>query len=493
MAQEKTTILEETLDPEDWESMRTLGHQMLDDMLDYLNNIREYPTWQPVPEEVKRKFRMPLPENDQDLEDIYKEFTDYILPYPLGNIHPRFWGWVAGTGTVSGMLADMLAAGMNPNLAGADHIANYVEKQVIDWIIEMFGFPASASGLLTSGCSAGNLIGLTVARNTKAGYNLRREGLQAAPQKMVLYASREIHSSIQKAAEMLGVGSDALHLIPVNDNFQIDLDLLIKTIDQDRQRGYLPFCIVGAAGTTNTGAVDDLNMLADICQQENLWFHVDGAFGAWAVLAPQAKNKVAGIERADSLAFDLHKWIYLPYEIGGVLVRSEEHHRKAFSLTPAYLSHGEDELAMTGGTLPWFSDYGFQLSRGFRALKAWMGIKEYGSKKLGRLIQQNIDQVHYLAGLIETSPELELMAPVTLNVVCFRYTKPGARLDDLNAKILAELQEQGIAAPSSTSINGKNVLHVAHTNHRSRREDFDILVREVLRIGKRLAISTETT
>ncbi len=270
MAQEKTTILEETLDPEDWESMRTLGHQMLDDMLDYLNNIREYPTWQPVPEEVKRKFRMPLPENDQDLEDIYKEFTDYILPYPLGNIHPRFWGWVAGTGTVSGMLADMLAAGMNPNLAGADHIANYVEKQVIDWIIEMFGFPASASGLLTSGCSAGNLIGLTVARNTKAGYNLRREGLQAAPQKMVLYASREIHSSIQKAAEMLEVGSDALHLIPVNDNFQIDLDLLIKTIDQDRQRGYLPFCIVGAAGTTNTGAVDDLNMLADICQQENL-------------------------------------------------------------------------------------------------------------------------------------------------------------------------------------------------------------------------------
>lgn len=175
---------------------------------------------------------------------------------------------------------------------------------------------------------------------------------------------------------------------------------------------------------------------------------------------------------------------------GGVLVRSEEHHRKAFSLTPAYLSHGEDELAMTGGTLPWFSDYGFQLSRGFRALKAWMAIKEYGRDKLGRLIQQNINQAHYLAELIESSPELELMAPVTLNVVCFRYIKPGlsnVMLDELNAKILAELQEQGIAAPSSTTIRGKNVLHVAHTNHRSRREDFDILVREVIRIGKELS------
>lgn len=482
--------MEETLDPDNWESARALGHQMLDDMLDYLNTIRGNPVWQPIPDEVKRRFRMPLPAKDQKLEEIYHEFVEYILPYPLGNIHPRFWGWVAGTGTVSGMFADMLAAGMNPNLAGADHIANYVEVQVIDWLKEMLGFPASASGLLVSGCSAGNLIGLTVARNTKAGYDLRREGIQSAPQKMVLYASRQIHSSIQKAAEMLGLGSDALHLIPVNDNFQIDLDLLTETIARDRQSGYLPFCVVGAAGTTNTGAVDDLNALAAICQQENLWFHVDGAFGAWAVLATKAKTLVAGIERADSLAFDLHKWIYLPYEIGGVLVRSEENHRKAFSLTPAYLSHGEDQLAMTGGTLPWFSDYGFQLSRGFRALKAWMVIKEYGCNKLGRIIQQNIDQIHYLADLIDGSPELELLAPVTLNVVCFRYVQPNMNedvLDELNVKILAELQEQGIAAPSSTTINGKRVLHVAHTNHRSRREDFDILVREVKRIGDELS------
>jgi aromatic-L-amino-acid decarboxylase len=496
MAQERGMPVEETLDPEDWESMRALGHRMLDDMLDYLKTVRERPVWQPIPEDVRRRFRMPLPVDCQKPEDIYKEFSDFILPHPLGNIHPRFWGWVAGTGTVSGMLAELLAAGLNPCLAGADHVANYVEKQVIDWLKEMLGFPASASGLLTSGCSAANLIGLAVARNTQAGFDLRLEGIQAAPNKMVLYASEEIHSSIQKAVELLGLGSDALRLMPVNDCFQIDLERLKATIAQDREGGYLPFCVVGAAGTTNTGAVDDLNTLADICQQENLWFHVDGAFGAWAALTPGARNQVAGMERADSLAFDLHKWMYMPYEIGCVLVRREEELRNTFSLTPAYLAHGEGGRGMTGGDLPWFSDYGFQLSRGFRALKAWMSFKEHGSRKYARLIQQNIDQAHYLAELIDASPELELAAPVTLNVVCFRYITPGlddAALDALNKEILVELQEQGIAAPSGTIIGGKYVLHVAHTNHRSRREDFGVLVREVIRIGGELSRPIQTT
>jgi len=489
MDQENALIVEETLDPDDWGSIRDLGHQMLDDMLDYLCTIREKPVWQSIPEDVKQEFQCPLPVEGQSLQEIYNEFTNYILPYPLGNIHPRFWGWVAGTGTISGMLADMLAAGMNSNLAGADHIANYVEKQVIEWLIAIFGFQSSASGLLTSGCSAGNLIALTVARNTKAGHDIRQEGLWAA-RKMVLYASTEIHSSIQKTAEILGLGRNALHTIPVNKDFQIDLDRLVDTIAEDHQNGYMPFCAVGAAGTTNTGAVDNLNRLADICQQENLWFHVDGAFGAWAILAAKSNNLVAGIERADSLALDLHKWIYLPYEIGGVLVRNEQDHREAFSLTPAYLSHGEDQLAMTGGSLPWFSDYTFQLSRGFRALKAWVAIKEYGTDKLGRLIQQNIDQAQYLARMIVDSPELELVAPVTLNVVCFRYFQPDldeVRLDEINMKILAELQAQGIAAPSSTSINAKYAMHVANTNHRSCKDDFKILVHEVKRIGNKLS------
>ena len=491
MAQDKTIPSEETLDPEDWESMRALGHRMVDDMLDYLKTLRERPAWQHAPDQIKAHFKRPLPLDAQPPEEIYEEFLENILPYPVGNIHPRFWGWVFGSGTILGAYAGLLSASMNTNAGDLDHhSANHVEKQVIDWFKEMLGYPSSASGLLTSGCSAANLIGLAVARNTKARYDVRREGINITQNKMKLYASKETHSSIQKGVELLGLGSDAIHCVPVNDCFQVDLQALKTAIDQDRKEGHLPFCVVGTAGTANTGAIDDLHALADICQQENLWLHVDGAFGAWAVLTSTAKNQVAGMERADSLAFDLHKWMYMPYEIGCLLVRHEEEHRKAFSLTPVYFSRQEDGLGLTGGDLPWLTDYGFQLSREFRALKAWMSIKEHGIHKYGRMIQQNIDQARYLAELIEASPELELAAPVTLNVVCFRYLRSDlddASLNALNKKILVGLQEQGIAVTSGTTIAEKYVLRVGHTNHRSRREDFDLLVHEIIRIGQELA------
>jgi glutamate/tyrosine decarboxylase-like PLP-dependent enzyme len=251
---------------------------------------------------------------------------------------------------------------------------------------------------------------------------------------------------------------------------------------------------VGAAGTTNTGSIDDLDALADLCRQEGLWLHVDGAFGAWAALAPRHNSLVAGMERADSLALDLHKWMYMPYEIGCILVQRPDVHRDAFSLTPSYLAHGEGGRGLTGGDLPWFSDYGFQLSRGFRALKAWMSIKEHGSEKYGRLIQQNIDQARYLAERIEAMPEVELAAPVVLNVVCFRYVREDlddAVLDELNKAIVVELQEEGIAVPSGTILKGRYVLHVANTNHRSKRADFDLLVQEVVRLGQAYAAARE--
>ena len=336
----------------------------------------------------------PVPTNPEQPEEVYREFVGKVLPYPMGNIHPRFWGWILGTGTITGAYAEFLAASINTNNGGGNQIGNHVEKQVIDWIKEMLEFPATASGVLTSGCSASNLIGLTVARNVKSTVDLRRKGLQPATEKMVLYASEEAHSSIQKAAELLGLGNEALRLIPVNSLFQIDQAKLNAAIIKDRQEGFAPFCVVGAAGTTNTGSVDDLKALAELCKKEKLWFHIDGAFGAWARLSSKAKNLVAGLELADSLALDLHKWMYMPYEIGCVLVRDEKHHRKAFALTPDYLAHGEGERGATGGDLPWFSDYSFELSRGFRALKAWMSIKEHGSKKYARLIQQNINQAH---------------------------------------------------------------------------------------------------
>jgi aromatic-L-amino-acid decarboxylase len=354
--------------------------------------------------------------------------------------------------------------------------------------VDLFGFPPGASGLLTTGCSASNLVGLAVARNARAGHDLRRLGL-SAERRMVLYASEEAHSSIQKAVELLGLGSDALRAVPLNDAQQIDLAALRAAIAQDRQQGYAPFCVVGLAGTTNEGAIDDLEGLADLCQEEELWFHVDGAFGAWAAIAPASRHLVAGMERADSLAFDLHKWMYLPYPIAGLLVRREQDHRNAFSMHPTYLAHGEGDRGLTGIDLPWTSDYGIELSRGFAALKAWMTIKEQGIRKYGRLIQQNIDQARYLAGLVEAAPEMELALPPALNVVCFRYVQEGlseAQLDQVNKQIEVELQERGIAVPSVVTIKGKQYLHAAITNHRSRREDFDVLVSEVIRMGREL-------
>ena len=276
----------------------------------------------------------------------------------------------------------------------------------------------------------------------------------------------------------------------MNESLQINLSALKAAIRNDRENGLLPICVVGVAGTTNTGAIDDLNGMADICAEERCWFHIDGAFGAWAAITPRYKHLVAGMERADSLAFDLHKWMYLAYPIGCILIKNAEHHRNAFSLTPTYLAHGEGDRGLTGIDVPWLSDYGFELSRGFHALKAWMTFKEHGTAKYGRLIQQNIDQAHYLARQVEAAPELELALPVSLNVVNFRYIRPDLHddsLNDLNKRIETELQERGIAVPSTICIRGRKYLHVAITNHRSRQDDFNLLIQEVIRIGKELA------
>jgi aromatic-L-amino-acid/L-tryptophan decarboxylase len=334
-------IHEESLDPADWGALRELGVQMVSDMLEYLENVRERPVWQPIPNQIKANFRQPLPLEPEPADKVYQEFRQNILPYPLGNIHPRFWGWVIGTGTPLGILAEMLAAGMNPNAGGGEHAATYVEIQVLNWCKEMMGFPFQASGLLVSGGSMANLVGLTVARNAKANYDIRRQGLYGSNSRMTLYGSQEMHSSLQKAVELLGLGSESLRKIEVDSEFRIDQQALRTAITEDRQRGYLPICIIGNAGTVNTGAVDDLEALADICQDDNLWFHVDGAFGALARLNPDLRPLLKGMERADSLAFDLHKWMYMPFEVGCALVRHEESHRRAFSLTPDYLVHAE--------------------------------------------------------------------------------------------------------------------------------------------------------
>src|SRR5688572_2631133 len=477
---------EQSLDPESWDAMRALGHRMVDDMMGYLEQVRERPAWQPVPESARAALDRPLPRAPEGAEQAYADFVTHVLPYPLGNIHPRFWGWVIGTGTPLGALAEMLGAVMNPNVGGGDHGANYVERQVLEWCREIFGLPAGTSGILVSGGSMANLVGLAVARNEGAGYDVRRLGVAASPAPFTLYGSSEMHSSIQKAVELLGFGSEALRLVPVNAGFEVDVDALERMIAEDRAAGRLPRCVIGNAGTVNTGAIDDLARLADLCARERLWFHVDGAFGSLAVLDPELAPRLAGMERADSLAFDLHKWLYIPYEAGCTLVRRGTAHRDTFSLTPGYLAHAERGAA--GGEL-WFSEYGIQLSRGFRALKVWMSFKEHGIDRYARLIRQNVDQARYLERLVREAPDLELLAPVPLNIVCFRYVGEvphGDGLDALNRELLMQLHERGIAVPSNAVVGGRFAIRVAITNHRSRREDFDLLVREVRAIGRQL-------
>jgi glutamate/tyrosine decarboxylase-like PLP-dependent enzyme len=310
--------------------------------------------------------------------------------------------------------------------------------------------------------------------------------MQAAPQKLIVYTSTEVHSSNQKAVELLGIGSQFYRKIPVKADYTIDLQALKEAIAADRTAGYRPICVIGNAGTINTGAIDDLNALADLCKREDLWFHVDGAIGAVAVLAETIKPQLAGIERADSIALDLHKWMHMPFEAGCILVRHDDAHRRTFSLTPDYLAHESRGLA--AGT-HWFSDYGVQLSRQFRALKVWMSIKEHGLERFGRMIARNVEQAHYFGQLVEKEPSLELLAPIGLDIVCFRFNPGGLddeRLNTLNKEILMQLHEQGIAAPSYTTLQGRYCLRIAIANHRSIQDDFDVLAREVVRIGHEL-------
>jgi aromatic-L-amino-acid/L-tryptophan decarboxylase len=483
MEPREQAIVEESLDPTDWKEIETLGHRMVDDLIYYLESVRERPVWQKMPEPTRQALKEPLPLDPQGPEKAYEDFLRHVLPYPTGNIHPRFWGWVMGTGSAVGMLSELLAAGMNSNVVGFDQAATAVEQQVLGWLREMLCFPPGSSGLLVGGGSMANVVGLAVARNAMAGFDLRFDGLAAGP-RMTLYASVETHSSMRKAVELLGLGSRSLRLVPVGKDRTVDVEALAALIAADRHAGMRPIAVIGNAGAVNSGAIDDLERLADLCERERIWLHVDGAIGAPAMLSPRLRPALRGMERADSLALDLHKWLYMPYDIGCVLVRSEEAHRGAFASSAAYLAPTSGGLSGIAFT---FSDYGPQLSRSFRALKAWMCLKAYGVHKYARLIEQNVEQARHLAGLVEQSSELELLAPAPLNIVCFRFVAPDldeAGLNALNERILVELQESGAAVPSSTVLDGRFCLRVAITNHRTRRDDLELLVREVVRLGR---------
>jgi glutamate/tyrosine decarboxylase-like PLP-dependent enzyme len=477
--------------PSEWsdEEVKRVGYQVIDLIADHLATLAEGPVFRSFPTDLAEKFlATPAPLDGTYAARILQEFRDTIAPYPFGNGHPRFWGWVNSPPVVIGILAEALAAAMNPSCAGGNHAAIYVERQVLNWFKEMLGFPPDSMGLLVSGGSMASLIGLAVARHVRAGFDVRREGLQGSERKLVLYVSEEGHGCIRKAAELMGIGSDNVRTVAVDADLRMRVADLDTRVREDLAHGHQPFAVVASAGTVNTGAIDPLREIAAVCRRYDLWLHIDGAYGAPAILAKRYQAELTPIALADSVGLDPHKWLSVPVEAGLVLVKDAQAMRNAFSLVAPYL-RTDDKPSGVGG-LAWFSEFGFQQTRGFRALKVWMALKFHGLNGYAQMIESHIELAHYLYGRVVAAPDLEAVAPPGLSIVCFRYKPEGfsgadAELNALNKELLERIQLSGNAFLSSTVVQGRFVMRACIVNYRTRKPDLDYLVNLVQEEGRR--------
>lgn len=481
------------LDPSDWAELDAAFREALQAGRAHHQTLDAQPVWQPTPETVKATFRTPLPRQPQPLETLVDRFRDQLLPYGNGNLHPRFFGWVHGGGNLYGVLGELCAALLNSNLGGRDHLGHHVEHQVLQWCRELFGYAASSAGLLTSGTSMATLIALAVARQHAVGLSMKTQGLQGREAPLVGYCSAQSHNSVLKAFQLLGLGSDALRSVPVNDDFTLNTQALAELIAADRAAGATPFCVIATVGIVNTGAIDDLATIQALCQQEDIWLHVDAAFGGAVALLEEYRDSLVGIGKADSMAFDFHKWFQVPYAVGGLLVKDSAAHQATFSERKEYLA--TDALGLAGGA-PWFCDFGPELSRGFLALKVWFTFQGLGSERIADVVRKHCRLARETAARVDASVELERLAPVSMNIVCFRYVpdqlpacvnEQASYLDALNKAIVTQLQLQGLAAPSTTTLNGKLAIRVAIVNHRTERTHLDALVDRVLSLGETIS------
>ncbi|GJL94862.1 MAG: cytochrome d ubiquinol oxidase subunit I [Hyphococcus sp.] len=471
------------LDPANWEEFRSFLHELSDDVTTHLKDIRQKRVWTRPTPDVYDAFRSDIPVEGKGVDATYEEFKTNILPHIAGNIHPRFWGWVVGSGAPSSMVGDWLAAFVNGVPTIFDESARLTEIQIIDWIKSLFGFDDEASGVLTTGVSESTLIALVAARHSVLGEVGKQKGLYGIDADPVFYLCDQTHDSSRKAIEIMGFGSDHIQTIASDDQFQMKPDLLADQIKNDLQQGRKPIAVIATVGTVGTGAFDDLEAIGAICKKENIWLHVDGAFGVWAILSETKKDNVRGLEYADSLVFDMHKWMYQSYDIGCVLVRSAVKHRRSLQVSANYLDQIEGTLRNVSKDL---CDYTIQLSRGFKALKFWFSLKSEGLSSFAKAIDHNIDCADYLTRRIEQSPNLELLAPTSLNVVNFRYLavgKTNEELNKINTELVRRLNSDGVAVPSSLIFDGKFAIRIAISNHRTNRNDIDLMLDHVLENG----------
>ena len=469
------------------ETFRDIGHQLIDDIANFISSIAEHPvTTSPLPHALQEKLPQSMPVKGMDPSVLVRETWELMVNNSLFNGHPRFWGYITSSPTPVGMLGDLIASAINSNCGAfvLSPMATEIEKQTIQWLGELIGYPAG-SGIMVSGGNMANFVGFLAGRKAKAGWDIRKLGLQPSNGKWRVYTSAETHTWISKAADLFGLGLESISWIPVDSDQRMNIEKLEQAINEDKIAGFIPLMIIGTAGSVSTGTVDPLNEIAALCKKHDCWFHVDGAYGGFAAALPELENMFRGIELADSVAIDPHKWLYSPIEAGCTLVRDPSALNEAFSFHPVYYNFDGDEEPQTN-----FYERGMQNSRGFRALKVWLGLRQIGTEGHISLIREDIELARILYDTMKTCEDIETFTH-HLSITTFRYKPAGIDpateqeyLNKLNQALLNKLQAGGEVFPSNAVINGNFVLRVCIVNFRTRLSDILSLPGIVVREGK---------
>jgi aromatic-L-amino-acid decarboxylase len=460
------------------DTFRTIGHWLVDQISDHFDSLPNKRVARGSdPSEVRKALgRDTLPDHGQAPEEIIRRATTLLMDQSLFPGHPKFWGYIVGSGTEIGTLADLLAAAVNPNVGGWDlaPMASEMERQVVSWTADWIGYPGTSDGLLVSGGAMANYVGFLVGRRIKAPWEVRTKGLHQGAGQFKVYCSKETHTWIQKATDLFGLGTDAIEWLPTDSQLRIDVAALEERIRKDKANADIPLMVIGTAGTVGTGAVDDLKSLRDICRRHDLWFHVDGAYGAPAAHLPENAELFAGLTDADSVALDPHKWFYTPQEAGCVLVKERKHLLDTFSYRPPYFLFEESEEEPTIN----YYEYGLQNSRGFRALKVWMTLLQAGDMGLTELIRHDITMAGLLYQLVDQAPDFEAFQ-THLSITTFRYlpddSLPKEELNEFNKKLMVALQKSGHAFVSHTVVDGTFLLRACIVNFRTTEDDIRAL------------------
>jgi aromatic-L-amino-acid/L-tryptophan decarboxylase len=472
------------------EEFRTLGYRLVDRIAELLESLPTRPVTTgespPAIREALESARL-LPDTGTDPAQLMEHATDLLFDHSLFNSHPRFWGYITASAAPIGILGDLLASAVNQNTGAwfLSPMASEIEAQTIRWIAELLGFPITCGGLLVSGGNMANVVCFLAARQAKAGWDVRAAGLHGSDGKQLrVYCSKETHTWVQKAADMTGIGTENIRWIPTGKDLRMDIKILRDQIRADKEAGDQPFIVIGTGGSVSTGAIDDLPEIAKICREEDLWFHVDGAYGGFAAMLPEASPELRGLSEADSIAVDPHKWLYAPLEAGCALVRDPEKIREAFAYHPPYYHFGVEAIN--------YLDFGPQNSRGFRALKVWLALQQVGRKGYEQMLAEDIRMAKELYHLVAQQSELEAFTK-SLSITTFRYVpsdlqsnseKSEEYLNQLNTELLTRLQNSGEAYISNAVIDGKFALRACIVNFRTSLEDIQALPGLVVRLGR---------